>query len=368
MPDSSGAGRRDHQDERRLSPLDTGAVASGHVPAVVGLLPGLALVSALTLTAFALRKIPGVETVSPMMLAIMVGILFRATVGTPAPCKPGLAFSVRRILRAAVVLLGLQLSLGQIAAIGFRGFIVVGLTLVASFLFTTWLGRRMRVEQTIADLLAAGTSICGASAVIAANTVTKGSDEDVAYAIACVTLFGSLSMFLYPLLPDVLHLAARDYGLWTGSSIHEVAQVIAAAFQNGHESGDVGTIAKLTRVALLAPTVLLLAYVSPRKRRQQNDGDTAGRSGTGPATAKPWFVAGFVAMMLVNSVAPLPHQAISYVTQGTAVLLTIALGAMGLQTDIGKLRARGWKPFVLAAASWLFIAMFALLLIKLALA
>jgi uncharacterized integral membrane protein (TIGR00698 family) len=116
--------------------------------------------------------------------------------------------------------------------------------------FTIWFGKLIGVDRKLTELIAAGTSICGASAVIATNTVTNTHGEDVAYAVACVTIFGSLSMLAYPLLPILLHLDPQAYGLWAGASIHEIAMVVAAAFQNGQAARQFGTIAKLSRVMM----------------------------------------------------------------------------------------------------------------------
>ena len=154
------------------------------------------------------------------------------------------------------MLLGLQLTLGQVLAVGGAGLGGGRGEPRGDLRLTLWLGRRLGVDRKLAELIAAGTSICGASAVIAANTVTEGSDEDVAYAVACVTVFGSLAMLLYPALPGLLHLDPRAFGLWAGASIHEIAQVVAAAFQDGKEAGEFATIAKLSRVMLLAPVVM----------------------------------------------------------------------------------------------------------------
>lgn len=170
--------------------------------------PGLLLAGTIAAAGFALRQVPGLGAFSPMILAILIGIGFHKLVGTPVRAKAGVAFAMRKVLRFAIILLGLQLTVAQVLAVGFSGITVIALTLVSTFLFTTWLGRRIGVERKLAELIAAGTSICGASAVIATNTVTQAPDEDVAYAVACVTVFGSIAMFTYPLLPGLLHLDA----------------------------------------------------------------------------------------------------------------------------------------------------------------
>lgn len=227
---------------------------------LAGVAPGILLTALIAAASIGLHQVPGLGGMSPLILSILLGMALHNLVGTPARAKAGVAFALRRILRAAIVLLGLQLTLGQIASVGVAGVAATILTLAATFVFTLHAGRRLGVERQLTTLIAAGTSICGASAVVAANAVVDGGDEDVAYAVATVTVFGSLSMVLFPLFNTGLHLAPHAYGLWTGATIHEIAQVVAAAYQDGHAAGDFGTIVKLTRVMMLAPVVLLLAF------------------------------------------------------------------------------------------------------------
>lgn len=323
---------------------------------ILALVPGIALAGAIAVAAFEARTIPGVGTFSPMILAIVIGMAFHNFIGTPARAKPGITFSMKRLLRAAIVLLGFQLTLTQVASVGGWGLFVIAATLAATFLFTVGAGRLLGVDHKLAELIAAGTSICGASAIIATNTVTDAHDEDVAYAIACVTIFGSVAMFAYPAAPHLLHLDAPAYGLWCGSSIHEIAQVVATSFQNGQRAGEIGTLVKLARVILLAPVVLALNI----KRR-------FAASHAKVATARPplpWFVLGFIALVAVNSVITIPDSERKIIVTLTTFLLTIALAAMGLETDISRLYARGIRPAILGALAFLFIAAFSLLLIK----
>ena len=241
-----------------------------------GIWPGLALAAMAAAAAYAVRQLPGMTTFSPMILAIVIGIAFHNIVGTPVWAKQGVAFSMRRLLRAAIILLGLQLTITQVTEVGGRGIGIIALTLVSTFAFTVWMGRLLGVDRKLAQLIAAGTSICGASAVIATNTVTNAQDEDVAYAVACVTVFGSVAMFAYPLLPGLLHLDPHAFGLWSGASIHEIAQVVAASFQDGQKAGEFGTIAKLSRVMLLAPMVIALGRDrQPLVRAWRNGGPAA---------------------------------------------------------------------------------------------
>jgi uncharacterized integral membrane protein (TIGR00698 family) len=324
------------------------------------ILPGVFLTSIVAGAAFAIRLLPGMATFSPMILSMVIGIAFHNMVGTAAWAKAGVTFSLRRLLRFAIILLGLQLTASQVIEIGGRGLGIIAATLLATFAFTVWMGRLLGVEPKLAQLIAAGTSICGASAVIATNTVTDAHDEDVAYAVACVTVFGSVAMFTYPLLPGLLHLDPHAFGLWAGASIHEIAQVVAVAFQDGQKAGEFGTIAKLSRVMLLAPMVIAIGLMSAREKQRKLN------AGTSPARPPmPWFVLGFVALMGLNSLVTIPADTKACIVAATTFLLSVSLAAMGLETNIGKLAAKGLRPALLGAIAFLFIAGFSLTLIKL---
>jgi uncharacterized integral membrane protein (TIGR00698 family) len=338
------------------SPIAAPTAPDGLFETARRLAPGVLLTAAIAAASFALRQLPALSMLSPLILAIVIGAAFNNLVGTPAWAKPGSAFSMRRILRLGIILLGLQLTAAQVAQVGVAGVAIIATTLIATFVFTKQVAKLLGVDAKLAELIAAGTSICGASAVIATNTVTRASDEDAAYAVACVTVFGSLAMVLYPFAPALLHLTPRAYGLWTGASIHEIAQVVAAAFQGGAKAGEFGTVAKLTRVMMLAPLVLGLGALAARRAKASGEGNTA-------KPPLPWFVLGFIALVAVNSLWPVPAAVMPKVKDATTFLLAMALAAMGLDTSFRKLWAKGLAPALLGAASWVFVAGFSLALV-----
>lgn len=319
--------------------------------------PGLLLSGAVAAVAFGMRQLPGVGIFSPMILAVLLGMACHNFFGVPARARAGVNFSARQVLRFAVAMLGLQLTIAQVAEIGWVGIIIIVIVLVANFIFTKWLGRLLDVDVKLAELIAAGTSICGASAVVATNTVTGGSDEDVAYAVACVTIFGSVAMFAFPLLAGPFELGARAYGLWAGSSIHEIAQVVAAAFQGGSEAGHIATIAKLSRVVMLAPLVVALGFAGRRNVKSNLPNERR-------ASPVPWFVVAFIGLVIIVSIFPISQQSMSWIALATTFLLSMALAALGLETDIRKLLAKGISPLLLGGASAVFIASLSLVLIK----
>jgi len=321
--------------------------------------PGVLLAGTVVAAAFAVRQVSGAGVLSPMILSILLGIVVHNTIGTPARARAGVAFSARRLLRLGIVLLGLQLTAAQVAEVGAAGLAILALCVVGTFAVTVWLGRLLGVEPGLAELIAGGTSICGASAVIATNTVTEAPEEDVAYALACVTLFGTLAMLAYPLLPGVLGLSPAGYGLWAGASIHEIAQVVGATFQAGQQAGEAGTVAKLSRVMMLAPVVMALGLLAARR-----GGAAAGAGARRAKAPVPWFVLGFVGVVAVNSIVPVPAEVRAAAGLATTVLLSMALAALGLEASIAKLRAKGARPLLLGLLASLFIAGFGLVLVK----
>ncbi|MEO1428530.1 MAG: YeiH family protein [Cyanobacteria bacterium J06633_8] len=321
------------------------------------IVPGLLLTAGVAILAEYLKKIPSFSLFSSLIIAIILGIILKNTVGVSQVFKPGITFSLKRILRLSIILLGLRLSLPQILAVGPAGLIIVFVTLTSTFIFTCWFGRQIGVNQQLTKLIAAGTSICGASAIVATNGVVESKDEDVAYAVAIVTIFGTLSMLLYPFLSTFLQVNSQEFGIWCGVSIHETAQVIAAAFQGGEVSGEFGTIAKLSRVIFLAPVVLTLGFVSSGSSKSSKETKSK-------KLPIPWFVFGFIALMLLNSGNVFPEGLKKSVTEINHFLLTISMAGMGLKTSIIEIKQSGIKPLYLGAVSWVFISVLSLSLIK----
>jgi len=344
----------------KVRPMTIAAVRQPFPPlfaAILGRLPGLGVAFALAATAWMLRGLPGLGALSPSILAILLGIAARQVVGSPAMLRPGLAFAVRPVLRAAVVMLGFQLTLGQVAALGWGALLAVAGGLLGCFVGTIWLGRRLGVEPRLARLIAAGTSVCGASAVVASNSVVRGEEGDVAYAMAAVTVFGTIAMLATPALALAMGLDATTAGLWTGASIHEVAQVVGAATQLGEQGLQTATVAKMARILMLAPLVLTLAAVARRGAGQE-----------GEARAKvpaPWFVFGFLALAAASSVGMVPAALVKPAASVTGFMLAMALGAMGFGVELRDLKRKGLRPLALAASSWLLIAGLSLGLVRL---
>lgn len=320
------------------------------------ILPGLLLTTLIAAIALGLDRLSDLHTLNPLLIAVLLGIGWRQWGTVPVTYRPGIQFAMKRVLRLAVILLGLRLSLTEVLAVGPWGLGMVTVSTISTFYLTCWLGRSLGVNPRLAQLIAAGTSICGASAVVATNPVVEGSEEDVTYAIATITGFGTLAMVTYPLLGNLMQLSPQAFGLWCGASVHEVAQVIATAFQNGDLSGEVATVTKLSRVLLVVPIIVSLGWQTRRPRQPGQPERTL---------PIPWFVLFFCLLVGVNSLGLVAQPIKAAVLSGNQLLLCLSLAAMGLETKLASLSQLGLKPLYLAGLSWLFLAAISLSMIHL---
>lgn len=322
-------------------------VLSAALSRLLTILPGLAVCLVIALAAIWVRNVSGVAALNPVVVALLIGLGLGTLMGRPARLKPGIAFAVKPLLRSAIVLLGLQVTLAALLSHGI-GVLALAVAVVALTLpFTIWLGRVMGVEPALAQLIGTGTAICGASAIVAATQVTRGRDEDVTYALAVITLCGTAAMILYPFLMPLFGFDARQYGIWAGASVHEVVQAVGAAAAGGEEAARSGTVTKLARVFLLAPAVMAL-------------GLWIGRSGgreTSVSVPVPWFAFGFLALVVIGSLGLVPQVAVSISREIVPAMLAASVAALGFGTDLRAMRARGGKPLLLGVASSVFIAL-----------
>ena len=333
-------------------------VRPGRLGAALRLLPGLCLSAALAAAAMALGRFDWLAAhgLSALTLAIVLGMLVGNTVYPhfAAASGPGVQVSKQQLLRLGIVLYGLRLTTQDMGQMGWTGVVVDALVLCSTFGLACWIGMRwLGLERETAMLIGAGSSICGAAAVLATEPVVKARAEQVTVAVATVVVFGTLSIFLYPVLFQlnqawgVIPGGAKGFGQYAGSTIHEVAQVVAAARSIGPEAADAAVIAKMVRVMMLAPFLLLLSAWMARS------GGARAATGAGGARSKrkitvPWFAFGFLAVVLLHSQQWLPAPFVHFVTEIDTGLLAMAMAALGLSTHFGAIRKAGAKPLLLA--------------------
>lgn len=297
----------------------------------------------------------GIHTVLPavplltavVVLGIIVGQIPAARSWLDGILSPGLKVAARRLLRIGVVLLGLKLSLGDIAGLGWLTILTTVLIVVLTFVGTLGLGRALRLPGHQPLLIASGFSICGASAIGAMGGVVRARDDEQATPVALVTLCGTLAIAVLPALWHPLGLSSLQFGHWVGAGVHDVGQVVATAQIAGSAALAVAVIVKLTRVLMLAPMVAITAAV---ERRRATDA-----SGPRPPIV-PLFVAGFIAAVLLRSFVPLPDAVLEGADVLQTVLLAMALFALGASVRVSELARTGWRALVVGLASWALIA------------
>ena len=279
-----------------------------------------------------------------MLVAVAAGVVLANTIGVPAWADRWLAFAAGPLLRLGIVLLGFELVLQETLRLGARGLAVVVGVVAATFFGTLWAGRRLGVSPGLTLLVATGFSICGISAIAAAREVTEADEEDAAYAIALVTLCGTLAILVLPLLQRALDLDDRAYGAWVGASVHDVGQVVATSSAVGGAAVATAIVVKLTRVLLLGPLVAWLAW---------------SRRGAGVPRRRlvpPLFVLGFLGAAAVRSSDALPVGALAAIADVKLALLAVALFAVGARVELRRLLAVGGRPLLLGFASWAIVA------------
>ena len=302
------------------------------------LVAGLALAALGAGIGFAVHGlVPGVPVV---LVAVALGILLANTSGTPVAASPGLAFGSGTLLKLGIVLLGFDLVLQETLRLGARGLAVVVVVVVATFFGTQWVGRRLGVSDGLSLLVATGFSICGVSSVAAARDLSDADEEEVAYAIALVTLCGTLAMVVFPTLRGVLGLDEASYGAWVGASVHDVAQVIATSSAVGGAALATAIVVKLTRVLLLGPMIAWIAWSQrgagvPRRR-----------------LLPPLFVVAFLGAALLRSAGLVPDGLLPLIDDAKVALLAVALFAVGARVEFRRLVAVGARPLLLGLSSW----------------
>lgn len=339
----------------------------------MAILPGLILALAIAFAGEFLSKFIGIDLmgmpkspVSAIMMAILLGILVRNSISLPEIFTPGIRFGLVRVLRAGIVLLGIRLSLGEAGSIGLQSLPVIIGSVTAALLIVTFLARKVGLSGRLGTLIAVGTSVCGATAIVATAPAIGAKDDEVSYSIACITLFGVLAMLLYPFIGHAIFSGnAFASGLFLGTSVHETAQVAGAGlvYQQYYESPlalDVATVTKLVRNLGMLIIIPLMSILYHRKSAE---------AGEAPAwwTMVPLFVIGFACMSLIRTVGdtgdlafgvlqPETWQAIvGYTRELAEICLAVAMAAVGLGTSIKGLKSIGMKPLGIGLFSALLV-------------
>lgn len=319
-------------------------------------LHGILLIALFSLSAFYIAGFEFVKRLSfsPLIVGILLGMVYANSLRNhlPETWVPGIKFCSKQVLRLGIILYGFRLTVAQVMAVGLPAIAADAVIVVATLLLGVWLGRLLRMDRDTALLTATGSSICGAAAVLGAEGVVRPEPHKTAVAVSTVVIFGTISMFLYPVLwrSGLLELSPSQMAVYTGSTLHEVAHVVGAGNAMGSEIADTATITKMIRVMMLAPVLLVMSFALARRKRRNG----AAEGGKGRITI-PWFAFGFLAVIGFNSFDLLPAGVVAGINDFDTFLLTMAMTALGTETSFQKFKQAGAKPFLLAGLLYVWL-------------
>lgn len=331
-----------------------------------GTLSGILFVAILSAAATYIAGLGPVQALglSPLVIGIVIGIFYANTLHnkTPQAWQSGITFSAKKILRFAIVFYGFRITFQEIAEVGMDGFLVSLVMLTSTLILGSWVGYKIfGMEKDTSILTASGAAVCGAAAVLATEPVLKAEEYKTAIAVSMVVLFGTISMFLYPVLyttifenaTGFLHMTAREFGIYVGGTIHEVAQVVAvpASVPNApDEMANAAIIVKMTRVIMIAPMLIVLGLYLAYSAKKE-----VGEANEKMKLVIPWFAVYFIAVAGFNSLHLVPNNIVDIINEIDTFLLTIAMTALGMGTVFAKFKGLGLAPVYTATVMFVWL-------------
>lgn len=322
------------------------------------MLHGVLLMVLFSCAAFYIGEMEWVRAMSfsPMIVGIILGMLYANSLrnNLPETWVPGIQFCSKRVLRFGIILYGFRLTFQDITAVGLPAIIIDAIVVVGTILLGVFVGKLLKMDRGIALLTSVGSAICGAAAVLGAESALRVKPYKTAVSVATVVIFGTTAMFLYPALyrAGVFDLDPQAMGIFAGSTIHEVAHVVGAGNAMGSEVSSCAIIVKMIRVMMLVPVLLYLTWDVARQMR--SNPSMAAEGGKGKINI-PWFAILFLVVICFNSFDLLPKSLVDFINTFDTFLLTMAMTALGAETSIEKFKKAGAKPFILAAVLFVWL-------------
>lgn len=321
------------------------------------MLHGVLLMTLFSCAAFYISETSVIKSISlsPMIVGIILGMIYANSLrnNLPDTWVPGIQFCSKRVLRLGIILYGFKLTFQDVTAVGISAIVIDAIIVATTLCIGLLAGRLLKMDRGITLLTSVGSSICGAAAILGTESAIKVKPYKTAVAVSTVVIFGTLSMFLYPIfyLNGIFTLTPQEMGIFTGSTIHEVAHVVGAGNAIGKDVSDFAIIVKMIRVMMLVPVLLIISWNAARNQIKTVDDETK----KGRKINVPWFAILFLIVIGFNSMDFPPKNIVAFINNLDTFLLTIAMTSLGAETSIDKFRKAGLKPFLLASLlySWL---------------
>ena len=317
---------------------------------IIKLLPGIVLPIIVALLACWLESLLPIHLIGSAVIAMFIGMFLNQFVRKTDVFATGLKFTSKKILKFAIILLGLSLNITTILHVGRMSLTVMVFTLLTCFGGGYFIGKALGLNWKLSNLISAGTGICGGSAIAAIAPTIDADDNDVAYAMSATFLFDMAMIVLFPIMGRALGMTDQAFGIWAGTAVNDTSSVVATGYAFSEAAGDFATMVKLTRTLAIIPTVIVFALVQLNLKRKeamalQQDG-SALKAEFSIKKIFPWFILGFLAMSIVASILPIPAQLVSGTKTTSKFLMVCALAAIGLNTSFASMKKAGIRPMI----------------------
>lgn len=297
---------------------------------------GITFTLIVALISIALSHLPIIQNIGALAVALLIGLVYRQALGYPEILRPGITFSAKKLLRVAIVFYGFKLNLQLIISEGWIMLVLGAGVILLSFLLMHIFNKFMNTNSSIMFLLAAGTGICGAAAISAVSSITKAKEEDTAISIGLISIVGTVFALSYTFIGPALNMDNSVYGLWSGLSLHEIAQVVLAGASGGDDGMAMALLSKLSRVFLLIPVSFIIMYMISKKNHTNREGKVD----------IPYFLLFFIAVTVINSFIYIPDQIRAIIDQLTTLFMVMAMVGLGLSVSLKAIKEKAMKPLI----------------------
>lgn len=313
-------------------------------------IPGMVVSVLIAALALWLESLLPIHVIGAAVIAMFIGMIINWFLKDTTVLSAGLKFTSKKVLKFAIVLLGLSLNITTILSVGKMSLLVMIFTLLTCFGGGYLVGRALGLNWKLSNLISAGTGICGGSAIAAVSSTIDADDRDIAYAMSATFIFDMAMIILFPIMGQALGMSDMAFGLWAGTAVNDTSSVVATGYAFSEGAGDFATMVKLTRTLAIIPTVIVFALIQLRIKKRE-----AAEQGTDGSEIKakfsivkifPWFILGFLAMSVVASVFTIPSEVVGTTKQISKFLMVCALAAIGLNTSFRDMKKAGIKPML----------------------
>lgn len=317
-----------------------------YVKKFVNVIPGFAIALGIAVIAKLLESLLPIRLIGASVIAMFIGMVINAFHQPGNMMAPGIKFTSKKILKFAIILLGASLNIATVLTVGRNSLLVMIFTLATCFGLGYLSGRLLKLNWKMSNLISAGTGICGGSAIAAIAPVIEAEDIDIAFGMSATFLFDMVMIVLFPIFGKSLGLSDVMYGLWSGTAVNDTSSVVAAGFAFSEAAGNYATMVKLTRTLAIIPTVIIFALVNMHLKKKENRTAQNEKINVNMKSIIPWFILGFLAMSLLNSVGVIPVAVSSVLKEISKFLMVAALAAIGLNTNFKEMKKAGPAPMI----------------------